>query len=1054
MNLVKKLLLLFFLFPIIVFSQSKTVTGSVVDDQGMPLPGVSIQVKNSSSLGAVTNFDGEFSIFLPSDQDNVLVFSYVGFYSQEVDVSLVDNVNISMETDTTELEEVVVVGYGTVLKKDLTGSVASVKVDETSARQANTVDNLLQGRVAGVQVTGNLANPNAGVSVKIRGNNSLRGNNDPLYVIDGIIVSSASEDATVALDGNSLQVNQNGLNGINPRDIESIEVLKDASATAIYGSRGANGVIIITTKKGSSGEAEIKTYSTTTAATVSKRMNMLDGVGYALYRNELNNSNQQLYHIDEGQVYSMSGDGTIAENPMQIRNWHDEIYRQGISQNTGMTISGGDDKGNYYVSADYLDHEGTVLGSSYRKGDVRINLNRDLTENLRIEARVNAFKAKGDFAQDGDRAAGSRSFTRTVNAFRPLSAALPEDDLNDSEDAYISNPLKWIYDYDDISNETRYFGNFKLTYKLPVRGLKYSVRIGGNNRTKERRRWSGPSTWTGSFTNGQLNISEVNASSYQINNLISYFRGNSRHRVNAVLGVTYDVRKSVNDFYSVEDFSTYQFTYTNPFYGQLVALPLRTLESKTQLLSYLGRVNYTLMNKYVFTVSFRADGSSKFSDDNRYSYFPSGAFAWRAHQEDFISNLNLFEELKIRLGWGRIGNQAIRAYQTFANYGPELVAVPGDGVAIGFVPLNIANENLKWETTEQINFGADFVLDFLPISGSIDVYNKKTKDLLQLPPLPPSTGFENLNGAAFYTNRGTLENKGLEIAAVYQIADTDDFNFSIGGNISFNKSKIGDLGIPLSEIYMSNGVIENRSFYLGTPVSTGTYFKYPSNIFIEGEEPGLFYGYATDGIYQSTDEITVENVQAGDIRIIDQNGDGVINASDRTIIGNPNPDFVYGLNLNLNYKNWSLTALVNGVEGNDIANGMQLDLGVAEGTFSNVLSDAYYNAWRPDAESNLYPRVGYTGNNNALAMNDRIIEDGSYFRLKNITLGYDIPVKEAGMFSRCNIYLSGQNLITITDYSGYDPEITSFLWDATRIGVDFYQSPNVKAWTVGLNLEF
>ena len=346
MNLAKKLLLLLFLFPVIIFSQSKTVTGSVLDDQGMPLPGVSIQVKNSTSLGAVTDFDGEFSIFIPSDQDKTLVFSYVGFYTQQVDVSLINNVNISMETDTTVLEEVVVVGYGTVLKKDLTGSIASVKVDETSARQANTVDNLLQGRVAGVQVTGNLANPNAGVSVKIRGSNSLRGNNDPLYVIDGIIVSSASEDATVALDGNSLQVNQNGLNGINPRDIESIEVLKDASATAIYGSRGANGVIIITTKKGTSGEAEIKTYTTTTASTVSKRMDMLDGVGYALYRNELNNSNQLLYHTEDGQVYSMDAAGNIAENPMQIRNWHDEIYRQGISQNTGMTISGGDDKGN------------------------------------------------------------------------------------------------------------------------------------------------------------------------------------------------------------------------------------------------------------------------------------------------------------------------------------------------------------------------------------------------------------------------------------------------------------------------------------------------------------------------------------------------------------------------------------------------------------------------------------------------------------------------------------------------------------------------------------
>ena len=1068
-----KITIAILLLPLAILAQSKTVTGVVNDDQGLPLPGVTVQVKGTENLGAVTNFDGEFSIVVDTSKKQVLIFSYVGFQTIELDATTTTNVNLTMEVDTAELDEVVVIGYGTVLKKDVTGSISSVKVEENISNQTTGVDQLLQGRAAGVQVLQNSSAVGSGVSVRIRGTNSLRGNNEPLYVVDGIIIASAGEDVLPAGGvGNSGQEAQNGLTGINPRDIESIEVLKDASATAIYGSRGANGVVLITTKKGEKGNVKLNTFYTTSVRSIRKKYDMLDGVGYARYQNEswvFNNPDpnpdianevdtRTPYFIDGNQVYPLTytqdANGVTTstlqgDTPLDTYDWQDEVYDTSFSQRFGTSASGGSDNGNYYISGGIGDEQGIVANSRVKSGDLRINLNQDLNKNLKLQARATAFFTETNFAESGDLIGSSnQSFVRSAIVFRPLISAGVDDFV---EDLDTSNPYSWINDFSDISKEKRFIGSIALTYKLPVKGLSYQYRMGGNVRTKDRRRFYGKSTFQGRNANGALQISGLDAKTFQVNNLIRFNRTfNRKHRINATAGVTYDVRDIENSVYSVEDFFTTSLGTDQPYLGSVITTPLTYLDSKQQVFSFLGRLNYAYANKYVLTASFRRDGVSKFSRANRYSFFPSFALAWNVSNESFLRNSDFINNLKIRAGWGQIGNHGIRPYGTISNYGISSdvqYGTPTNGISIPVLLNNIANPDLTWETTEQYNFGLDFSVLNDRVSGTIDFYDKKTKDLLQNIPIPTSSGYSNI-----LINKGDISNKGIELAMNFDVVSNDDFEFSFGGNIAFNRTKLESLGVPADDFYI-NGTAEQRSFFFGNNISRGQIFQSPANVFVEGEESSLFYGFETDGIYQSEDTDLVDGAVPGDVRIIDQNGDGVIDDLDRTFIGNPNPDFVYGLNLNLRFKRLSISMLFNGVHGNDIANGNLLTIGNATGQFQNVLSDTYYNAWRPDAPSNVHPRIGYNTVGDT-AITDRIIEDGSFLRLNNLTIGFDFPVEDSKLFDRLNVFVMAQNLFTWTNYSGYNPEISSFSYDGLRNGVDWNGSPDAKNLSMGININF
>ena len=1063
----RHLIKLFLLLPIILFSQQMVVEGVVLDDVGDPLPGATVQIKGIDQVGAITNFDGEFSILLDSPDQSIVV-SYIGFISETVDVNGQKNVKVTLSQDVSELEEVVVIGYGTVLKKDLTGSVASVEVSDEIARQSSTVDQLLQGRAAGIYVTQNAANPGSGISVRIRGASSLRGNNEPLYVVDGIIVSSASEDVVATGGGNTGQEQQNGLNGINPRDIEDIQILKDASATAIYGSRGANGVVLITTKKGTPNQVKTNIYVNTSMKSISKRYNVLDAFDYARYRNESNlrttETNYPAFHIEGDQIFQITNNNgvvSISDTPVTPINWQDELLSPSPSINAGVSISGGSDNGNYYLSGGVNDNKGLTENSSFKSGDIRLNLNQTLSSKVKINARLSGFFSKTDFAEGGDLLGSSnQSFIRNLLSFRPI---LPDGivEADNTDDLGISSPYSFIDDFEDVSSENRFFGSITSTFQLGVKGLSYQMRAGGNIRIKERRRFYGLTTYVGKNANGMLQLSKLEATSFQFTNTLRYNRAFRRNnRINAVLGVTYDQRNNQNMTYVVQDFVTLEKTTEQPFFGQVISSPLANLDSEVKLFSILGRVNYVFNNKYILTASFRRDGISKFLEDSRYGLYPSTALAWNMHREDFIKDIPLIDVLKLRVGWGQIGNHGIGAYGTLSNYGINtsvLYGTPTNGTSVPLILNNIANPTLTWETTEQQNLGVDFSLANGLITGTIDVYDKLTKDLLINSNVAPSTGFNNL-----LINKGELSNKGLEIAVQISPEEKEDFGFSFGGNISFNKTRIEGLSSqPLSSVYLNDSYAEQKRFYLGNAISRGNYFKYPANIFVEGEEASLFYGFKTYGIYQPDDDF-IGGAQAGDVRIIDINGDDKIDINDRTIIGNPNPDFTFGLNLSLNYKSFSLSALVNGVYGNDIINGNSLQMGNAEGLYRNITPEAYHNAWRPEkvgqtsSSAVTHPRIGYKviEGPEFLAISDRFVEDGSYLRLKNITLGYDFPLSKNSPLKSANIYVTGQNLFTLTDYRGFDPEITSFMWNGLINGVDWNGPPNAKTIIIGLNLNY
>lgn len=1044
-----------------IASAQTTVHGKVTSAEGEALPGVNVVITGSTN-GTITDDTGKFTLLVNDIQNDQLTFSFIGYQAQKVKLNGQTELKVILKEKFQDLDEVVVLGYGEIRKRDLTGSVTKVTESENIARQYNTVDEMLQGRAAGVQVSSNAGSPGGAISVRIRGTNSLRGNNEPLYVIDGVIINSAGEDVLDASsDANEMQTDQNGLTGLNPRDIESMEILKDASATAIYGSRGANGVVLITTKKGtdSSGKAKINFYATTDISKIMNKVDVLDALSFARYQNEadvIEGSNPS-YSIDGNHIYEMTyttdadGNevGTPGTTPLEQIDWQDAVYKTAVSHSEGLSIAGRNDKTNYYFSAGYNDTKGIVETTKIKSGDIRLNLTTELMPKLKMDNRISAMYRKGTFAQAGSKSGGNRSFTKQVLTYRPIIGLTGDE--GDDLDLEISNPYGFLEDFDDITEETRLNVSTSLEYEI-IKGLKYKLRGGVDSRTKERQRWYGPQIFKGGKENGVANYSDLKRYSYTIDNILTYNKRVAKgQRINATAAVTYDGVKFKNRVYEITDFPVKTLRSEAPQLGQIVQQPYSFLYADEEIFSLLGRINYTIKDKYIVTASFRADQSSKFSSENQWGYFPSLAAAWRLGEEGFLKDLDIFHNLKIRAGWGQTGNQAINPYQTLSTYQTAYYVDAAGGTIIGSVPARIANKDLTWEKTEQLNAGLDIAFLDGKLSATIDAYYKSTKDLLQNIALPTSSGFSSMT-----INRGKIENKGIEMSLNALIVNKKDFTIEAGGHISVNRNKVLELGVPSAPVWL-DGQQSDEVFYLGNNVSTGTYFKAPANIFMEGQPIGMFWGYETNGVYQDQSMADAGPTyfgtpnQAGDLIFVDQNGDGNIGIEDRTFIGNPNPDFTYGFDFVITWNNFTLKALFDGVYGNDIANGYNLELGFTDGLTKNVLTAAYKDAWRADAPSNLYTRVGYTQMNQGFS--DRIVEDGSYLRLNNITLGYDIPFSNAAI-SNVNLYVSGKNLIYITDYSGYNPQVTSFLNDGTIMGVDWVGTPNVRSVLLGINVTF
>ena len=1045
--------------------QTIKVTGKVIDSTNEGVPGVNVQVKGGS-LGTITDVDGNYKIDVPNSK-SVLVFSFIGYETQEVSVGNKTVINVSLKDDTQVLDEVVVVAYGTARKGDVTGALTSLRPDPNDAAKATSLDNLLSGKVAGLVVNSTSSAVGSASSVTIRGASSLRGDNQPLYVIDNVPQASTGEFASSGISGD-FQINQDPLSSLNPGDIEDITVLKDASSTAIYGSRGANGVILITTKKGKAGKAKVNASATFTIANTTNLLDMINLEEYANYANSRIQDGLVPFHLVGDQVryvFNGSYDKYDANNPetynvVTYRNWQKEIYTSAFSQNYSLSLNGGSDKITYYISANFKDINGTVKQTSLKQGDLRANLSAEVSKAVKIDLSLSGALRQNDMMAGGNTLGGSTgAISRTALDYAPFEMPEGDPSFNNENKTTV---FSWLNDYVDVTDDKTFKASLDLTWKIN-KFFRYNLRTGGNLNINERKRWYGLQLYQGMNNQGLLALSDLNKNNVSVENILNYStKLKSFATLDATAGVTYEDYNFLNKNTTANQFTFFEMR-ENGLHMAGNVNNAQPIQKDYQLVSYLGRANLSILDKYLITASFRADGSSKFAKGNRWGYFPSASLAWRMEQEEFMKNISWLSQLKIRVSYGVTGNQSIDPYSTFSMYGSNsnLYYADGSGNAqTAFTVTNLSNNSLKWEKTASWNAGLDFGLFNSRLSGTLDVYQKKTTDLLISRTLPGSAGF-----ASTYYNQGSMKNNGVELSLNAQIIDKKDWKWSVSGNIGFNKSEIAELGLLPSDF----GFLGEKVGYYGN--SIGDHFGV-GHVFLEGEAPGLFFGYVTQGIVQPED-ITEQGVKytkkdgtvgyyqtfnkvtpvAGDIKFVDSDGDGDVNVNDRDIIGDPNPDFTYGFSTSISWKNLSLSAAFTGVQGKDVLNTNNRYINTPGTRSNNLTRKAYQNMWTESNHSNLYPSSTFVIQNYVM---DRYVEDASYLRCADITLNYVLPkmwMSKIG-FQNASVYASVKNAFIITNYSGYDPDVNFFGFDGLRPGVDMSSYPTPRSFIFGLNLTF
>lgn len=974
-----------------------TVSGTVRNEENEPLPGVNILVKGTNG-GTTSDFNGKYTVQV-DNENAVLVFSFIGYETQEVLVGTQTTINVSMVPDTKTLQELVVVGYGEVEKRDITGAVAQVKSDELQAVPVFNVEQALKARAAGVQVTQNSGRPGGRIEVRVRGGNSMIGDNQPLYVVDGFPITG-------------------GIEFLNPSDIESIDILKDASATAIYGARGANGVVIITSKRGAAGQkGRVEVSSFYGVQEDTKRYDLLDAKQYAVVANEwLKNGGQAPYfNVDE------------VQNPGT--DWQDVVLRSAPIQDHTISFSGSSEKTRYALSGNYFNQEGIIINSAVKRGSIRLNLDHQLNNwlNLAVNLNVSRKEELGVPVDNGYR--GSAVLSAAASA----PPTLPVYDANglptQIEKAYsfgssdMRNPLLFAERQTrDLTNT--FVGNTSFEIKL-TEDLKFKTLLGLE------------SAYTLAdyfvpiiFENDRASASQAAyyRNSFLNENTLNYSKSfNDVHDLSVVAGYTYQTNMNRSMGISVSGFSNNTTRHWELAAAEVIGTPSSGI-SEWVLASWLGRVNYTLNDKYLLTVSVRADGSSRFGANNRWATFPSAALGWRVSDEAFMADVDFISDLKLRASYGITGNTALSPYQSLDRMNAYRAIFGNQSPVIGFSPSGISNADLKWETTAQTDIGIDLGVLDNRVRITADYYKKNTTDLLASVPLPPSIGFGSV-----LRNIGEIENRGFEFSVSADLVTTTKFRWDVTGSFSANKNEV---------ITLAGG---------SDILSAGQASAWSStNIAREGEPIASFYGYLEEG-YTDT----------GLIKYRDVDGNGVVNSLDRVILGNPLPDFFYGISTNLSYQNFELGVFIEGVQGNEIFHATVGTHGNSFQRGSNQFADVYGNYWttdNPDPNAK-YPKVSAA---TGIDISDRLIEDGSYLRVKSLRLAYNIPFAKWGIptFSRAQIYVSGTNLFTFTDYTGLDPEVSTKGIDgsnvATRLEIGHDQSgyPNAKTYAVGLKLNF
>jgi len=1020
MKIKGNIILLLLLFATLhVFGQQQTITGRVTDkSDGSTIPGVSVVAIGTNS-GTVTNIDGEYSIAVDNSV-KILQFSYVGMRTEKITIGTSTSIDIKMESDNIGLGELVIVGYGTVKKSDLTGSVTSIDMEELAKIPANSFDKKMQGRVSGVQVTSQSAQPGGATSIKIRGGNSIMAGNEPLYIIDGVLMESQQNFSWIGSPA------ENGLSSINPNDIESMEILKDASATAIYGARGANGVIIITTKKGKAGKGKI---SFSSYLGLQKKATSI----------EVMNASQFAKLYDEA-GYNANPDGytPLYPNPDSLgegTDWQNEIFRDAPIQNYNLTFSGGTEKTKYSVSADYFLQDGIIKGSDFTRYSFRVSLDQQVNQRLKIGTTFGYTNTKANTVST-DTPGGF--FPGVVNTALTMSPVLPVFDedgnytLTDpNADAWLDNPVAVTDIVDAVSNINRLIGNIYLEYEI-IKNLKFRTSLATDIYHQTQDMYTPRTVYSGSFNNGQARFMATDLQSFISENTISYNKDfGTKHKINVMGGFTFQN----NNARSFIEIATNYPNDILSYYGIENNENMPTVFAsfaQTAMVSYLGRLNYGFKEKYLLTFTGRVDGSSRFGRNNRFAFFPSVAFAWRLIQEDFVKNSGIFSDLKLRVSYGKSGNDRISNYAYISTIAGTDYYFNGGYPASGFAPDRPANDNLKWETTNQFNVGLDIGFFESRIAFTTDYYHKITNDLLYSSEIPYTTGY-----SVYLENIGSMQNSGFEFA-IRTANFVNRFKWNTDFNISFNSNRILDLG--------------GKSMY----INNDTYkLKIGSWAVIqEGEQMGSFYGLESDGIWQldEVEQAAVYGKQPGDFKYIDQNNDGVIDAADRKIIGQALPKFFWGMNNTFSFGNLSLDIFIQGQHGNQILNSNRFELESGNG-LSNASVDLL-DRWTPENPSNVYPRA----NRNAdyLHMSDRYLEDGSYVRIKVITLSYNLPTRwmSAIKIDNARFYVTGENLFTFTDYTGFDPEVNRFAFDNTRMGYDYGGYPSAKTYILGINVNF
>lgn len=1007
------------------------ISGRIVDKDGQPIPGATIRVKSGKSA-TISDNDGHFTIKGVTTGD-ILVISYQGYTQREIAVSA-DLSSIQLTASENTLTEVVVVGYGTTQKKDLTGSVSTLSSAQVRDLPVSSIDQKLVGQIAGVQISAPTGAPGGGVNVKIRGTGSITAGNNPLYVVDGFAISNSGGQV------------YNPLNVISPDDIESVTVLKDASSTAIYGSRGSNGVIVITTKKGKTGPPVVSVNSYFGAQQVPQkgRPDVLNGTEYAQFRKEMIIDSRAA----EGQTT------TDADIPVEFRNpsqygegtdWYDAVLRTAVQNNIDASIRGGSESTRYSASLGRLEQQGTIRYTDYKRYSVNFNIESDLSKKIKVGLSI---APSGGIQNRNGFESGQRDIlTRTLW----LSPIVPITDAAGNRTVFITspgaigagNPLNTL---EFAGTKAKYFRGLATAfaeYKI-VDGLKakYSFNYDYTNNSSFG---FSPSFVIGETGNQNPNLSipssgtAQNTTSNWLSEItLSYDKSfGTNHKISAVAGYTAQQER-------YEGFSFGATNYPDDLIQTINASTLLNGAAagveKWSLISYLARINYTFRDKYLFTATVRSDGSSRFGSNFRYGTFPSGAFAWRASQEEFLKNVSWLSDLKIRASYGRTGNFNIPNYQYASSIGSSNYSF-GGALASGRVSGSIANQNLTWEKADELDLGLDLAVINNRLALTFDFYNRITSDLLLNAELPSASGFSSST-----INLGKVRNRGFEIGITSKNL-TGAFTWSTNANISINRNVVLEL----------NPANNNAPIYSGR--SGGGFSTHKTEV---GKPIGQFFGFQFDGIYQNAAELASQpkygSSVVGSVRYKDIDGNGIIEeVKDFTVIGNAQPDFTYGITNNFAYKNFDLNILIVGTQGGQIMKTGNEFLLNTDGVFN--VDRKVLDRWRsPQNPGNGYAPTTVGGRTLYREVNSEWIEDASFLRIQNVSLGYNFKQKfitSSKIIKGLRLYTSVQNLVTFTKYSGANPEAgTNDGFSALTPGRDFTAYPLPRIITAGINMTF